>query len=142
MSEKVYRTAIYARLSQEDGDKVESNSIVSQKAICEDYIEKHDDLETVEIYVDDGYTGVNFDRPDFRRLEDDIRMGKIDAIICKDLSRFSRNYIDGGRYLEKIYPAMGIRFIAVNDSYDSLTSDPSSDSFIIPFKNLINTQLH
>ena len=138
MSEKVYRTAIYARLSQEDGDKVESNSIVSQKAICEDYIEKHDDLETVEIYVDDGYTGVNFDRPDFRRLEDDIRMGKIDAIICKDLSRFSRNYIDGGRYLEKIYPAMGIRFIAVNDSYDSLTSDPSSDSFIIPFKNLMN----
>ena len=138
MSEKVYRTAIYARLSQDDGDKAESNSIVNQKALCEEYIRKHDDLEAVATYVDDGYSGVSFDRPDFRRLEEDIRAGSIDAIICKDLSRFSRNYIDSGRYLEKIFPAIGIRFIAINDSYDTLTSDPASDSFLIPFKNLIN----
>lgn len=129
MSEKVYRTAIYARLSQDDGDKAESNSIVNQKALCEEYIRKRDDLEAVATYVDDGYSGVSFDRPDFRRLEEDIRAGSIDAIICKDLSRFSRNYIDSGRYLEKIFPAIGIRFIAINDIYDTLTSDPASDSF-------------
>lgn len=139
MSKKIYRTAIYCRLSREDGDKVESNSIASQRAICEDFIAKHDDLELVcEPFIDDGYSGVSFNRPRFRELEDALRKGKIDCIVVKDLSRFSRNYIDGGRYLEKIFPQLGIRFIAVNDAYDSLTGDPQSDSFIIPFKNLIN----
>lgn len=138
MSERVYRTAIYARLSKDDGDKAESNSIVSQRAMCEEYISKHSDLELVETFVDDGYSGVDFNRPDFRRMEEAVREKRIDAIVCKDLSRFSRNYIEGGRYLEKIFPALGIRFIAINDSYDTLTGDPSSDSFIIPFKNLIN----
>ena len=138
MSERVYRTAIYARLSKDDGDKAESNSIVSQKAMCEEYIAKHGDLELVETFVDDGYSGVDFNRPDFRRLEEAVREKRIDAIVCKDLSRFSRNYIEGGRYLEKIFPVLGVRFIAINDNYDTLTGDPSSDSFIIPFKNLIN----
>ena len=139
MSKKVYRTAIYCRLSREDGDKIESNSIVSQRAICEDYIERHDDLEIVcEPFIDDGYSGVSFNRPNFKKLEDAIRKGAIDCIVVKDLSRFSRNYIEGGRYLEKIFPQLGIRFIAVNDAYDSLTGDPQSDSFVIPFKNLIN----
>lgn len=139
MPGKVYRTAIYCRLSREDGDKVESNSIASQRAICEDYIARHDDLEIVcEPFVDDGYSGVSFNRPNFKKLEDAIRKGAIDCIVVKDLSRFSRNYIDGGRYLEKIFPQLGIRFIAVNDAYDSLTGDPQSDSFVIPFKNLIN----
>ena len=139
MQKKIYRTAIYCRLSREDGDKVESNSIARQRAICEDFIAKHDDLELVcEPFIDDGYSGVSFNRPQFRELEDALRKGKIDCIVVKDLSRFSRNYIDGGRYLEKIFPQLGIRFIAVNDAYDSLTGDPQSDSFIIPFKNLIN----
>ena len=139
MPGKVYRTAIYCRLSREDGDKVESNSIASQRAICEDYIARHDDLEIVcEPFVDDGYSGVSFNRPNFKKLEDAIRKGAIDCVVVKDLSRFSRNYIDGGRYLEKIFPQLGIRFIAVNDAYDSLTGDPQSDSFVIPFKNLIN----
>ncbi|MCR5604809.1 MAG: recombinase family protein [Lachnospiraceae bacterium] len=138
MSEKVYRTAIYARLSKDDGDKAESNSIVSQRGLCEEYITKHRDLELVETFVDDGYSGVDFNRPDFRRLEEAVRTNKIDAIVCKDLSRFSRNYIEGGRYLEKILPALGVRFIAINDNYDTLTGDPSVNSFIIPFKNLIN----
>lgn len=139
MPGKVYRTAIYCRLSREDGDKVESNSIASQRAICEDYIARQDDLEIVcEPFVDDGYSGVSFNRPNFKKLEDAIRKGTIDCIVVKDLSRFSRNYIDGGRYLEKIFPQLGIRFIAVNDAYDSLTGDPQSDSFVIPFKNLIN----
>ena len=139
MQKKIYRTAIYCRLSREDGDKVESNSIASQRAICEDFIAKHDDLELAcEPFIDDGYSGVSFNRPQFKELEDALRKGKIDCIVVKDLSRFSRNYIDGGRYLEKIFPQLGIRFIAVNDAYDSLTGDPQSDSFIIPFKNLIN----
>ena len=139
MPKKVYRTAIYCRLSREDGDKVESNSIASQRAICEDFIAKHDDLEIVcEPFIDDGYSGVSFNRPSFKKLEEAIRKGAIDCIVVKDLSRFSRNYIDGGRYLEKIFPQLGIRFIAINDAYDSLTGDPQSDSFVIPFKNLIN----
>ena len=139
MSEKVFRTAIYCRLSKEDGDKAESNSISSQRAICEDYISRHEDLEIVcEPFIDDGFSGVNFERPQFRKMEEEIRRGRIDCIVVKDLSRFSRNYIDGGRYIEKIFPQLGVRFIAVNDAYDSLIGDPQSDSFIIPFKNLIN----
>lgn len=139
MSDKVYRTAVYCRLSREDGDKAESNSIASQRAICEDYIARHDDLELVcEPFIDDGYSGVSFNRPQFKELEEAVRRGRIDCIVVKDLSRFSRNYIDGGRYLEKIFPQLGIRFIAINDAYDSLTGDPQSDSFVIPFKNLIN----
>ncbi len=138
MSEKVYRTAIYARLSKEDGDKVESNSISSQKAMCEEYILKHKDMEHVETFVDDGYSGVDFNRPGFKRLEEAIRQKRIDSVICKDLSRFSRNYIESGRYLQQIFPMLGVRFIAINDAYDSLTGDPASDSYILPFKNLIN----
>lgn len=139
MPKKVYRAAIYCRLSREDGDKIESNSISSQRAICEDYIAKHEDIELVcEPFIDDGYSGVSFNRPRFKQLEDELRKGSIDCIVVKDLSRFSRNYIDAGRYLEKLFPQLGIRFIAINDAYDSLTGDPQSDSFVIPFKNLIN----
>lgn len=139
MPNKVYRAAIYCRLSREDGDKVESNSIASQKAICEDFIARHEDIELAcEPFIDDGYSGVSFNRPHFKKLEDAIRKGRIDCIVVKDLSRFSRNYIDAGRYLEKLFPQLGVRFIAVNDAYDSLTGDPQSDSFVIPFKNLIN----
>lgn len=138
MPGKVYRTAIYTRLSRDDGDKAESDSIVSQKALCEDYIQNHAGLRLVKIYADDGWSGVDLDRPDFRLLEQDIRDGKIDCIVCKDLSRFSRNYIEAGRYLERIFPQLGVRFIAINDGYDSAAGNRQSDSIIIPFKNLIN----
>lgn len=138
MSEKVFRTAIYTRLSKEDGDKVESNSIGSQRSLCEDYIKKHKDLELVATFADDGYSGTNFDRPDFKKMMDLAKVGKIDAIICKDLSRCSRNYSEGGKLLQQTLPKLGIRFIAINDQYDSFNGNPQSDSFIIPFKNLIN----
>lgn len=142
MPDKVYRTAIYCRLSREDGDKVESNSIASQRAICEDYIARHDDLELVcEPFVDDGYSGVSFNRPQFKKLEEAIRKGALDCIVVKDLSRFSRNYIDGGRYIEKIFPQLGIRFIAINDAYDSLTGDPQSDSFVILYQDTDGGQI-
>ena len=138
MQKNVYRTAIYARLSRDDGDSAESNSIGSQKSLCEEYIEKHSELELVETFVDDGYSGVDFERPAFRRLEKALREGRVNAVLCKDLSRFSRNYIEGGRYLEKVFPLLGIRFIAINDNYDTLSENPQSDSFLVPFKNLIN----
>ena len=95
------------------------------------------EIEYIQNSGDDDYTPTDFSET-FKKLEDAIRKGAIDCIVVKDLSRFSRNYIDGGRYLEKIFPQLGIRFIAVNDAYDSLTGDPQSDSFVIPFKNLIN----
>ena len=95
------------------------------------------EIEYIQNSGDDDYTPTDFSET-FKKLEDAIRKGAIDCIVVKDLSRFSRNYIDGGRYLEKIFPQLGIRFIAINDAYDSLTGDPQSDSFVIPFKNLIN----
>ena len=101
MPEKIYRTGIYARPSREDNEHGESNSISSQKAICMEYISRHPDLELVEIYdEDDGYSGTNMERPGFQRMLQDMRSGKIDCAISKDLSRFSRNYIEAGNYLE------------------------------------------
>ena len=104
MPEKIYRTGIYARLSREDNEHGESNSISSQKAICMEYISRHPDLELVEIYdEDDGYSGTNMERPGFQRMLQDMRSGKIDCAISKDLSRFSRNYIEAGNYLERFF---------------------------------------
>ncbi len=139
MAKRVYKTAIYCRISKEDKDKPESSSIGGQRAYCEHYISKHDDLViTHEPFIDDGLTGTSFEREGFKALEQEIRSGKIDCIVVRDLSRFARNYIDAGRYLEKIFPSLGVRFIAINDNYDSLKSDPNSDAFVLPFKNLIN----
>lgn len=138
MSNKIFKTGIYARLSREDADRIESNSIQSQRAICLAYIESHDDLELVDTYIDDGETGSNTDRPGFQRMLQDMRSGRIDCAVSKDLSRFSRNYIDAGNYLEKIFPAMGIRYIAINDNYDSMAPGSGSDVITLPFKNLVN----
>ena len=138
MPQKIYKTGIYARLSREDADRMESNSIQSQRAICLAYIESHDDLELVDTYIDDGETGSNTDRPGFQRMIQDMRSGRIDCAVSKDLSRFSRNYIDAGNYLEKIFPAMGIRYIAINDNYDSMAPGSSTDVITLPFKNLVN----
>ncbi len=135
--EKKYKACIYARLSQEDEDKSESDSIVSQKVMIRDFVENHPDIEIVSEKVDDGYSGVKFDRPGFQEMMEEIRAGKVNCVIVKDLSRFGRNYIEAGNYLEKIFPLMGVRFIAINDYYDSADKN-QSDSLIIPFKNLIN----
>ena len=137
-----YRAAIYLRLSKEDGDvvaggKLESNSISNQKDLIMDFLKSKSDIEVVSIRIDDGYSGVNFCRPDFQKMLEDIKKGKIDCVVVKDLSRFSRNYIEAGRYLEKIFPALGVRFIAINDNYDSADTQNSQD-IIIAFKNLIN----
>lgn len=100
-------------------------------------MEKHPELELYGEYSDDGWTGTNFDRPEFNRMLDDIRKGLVTCVVVKDLSRFGRDYIDCGKYIEKIFPQMGTRFISVNDNLDTLNSS-SSDNLVIPFKNLIN----
>lgn len=136
-SKETYRACIYTRLSRDDGDKPESDSIANQRALIRDYLKQHKEITIVSEHSDDGYSGVNFERPGFAEMMDEIREGKVDCVVVKDLSRFGRNYIEAGNYIEKVFPFMGVRFIAINDSYDS--SDKSqSDSLVIPFKNLIN----
>jgi DNA invertase Pin-like site-specific DNA recombinase len=134
---KNYNACIYARLSRDDGDKLESDSITNQKALIRDFLSKHPEIRVVSEKTDDGFSGVNFDRPAFQEMMDEIRSGKVNCVVVKDLSRFGRNYIEAGNYIERVFPFMGVRFIAINDSYDSLDKN-QSDSLIIPFKNLIN----
>lgn len=139
---KVYHASIYLRLSKEDGDvttgsKNESNSIANQKSLIMDYLKDKHDIQVVSIREDDGYSGVDFNRPGFQLMLEDVKKGIIDCIIVKDLSRFGRNYIEVGRYLEKLFPMLGVRFIAVNDNYDSMEVDTAHD-IVMPFKNLIN----
>lgn len=132
------KAAGYLRLSREDGDKVESDSITSQRDLIRGYVNDRSGMTLVDEYVDDGYSGTSFDRPAFKRLMQDIEQKKVDCIIVKDLSRLGRNYIETGKYLERIFPAMGVRFVAINDHYDSFDDKNDSDQIIIPFKNLIN----
>ena len=137
-SHNSFLAAIYLRLSSDDGDKAESDIIRNQRSLLQDFVSKHSELSLIEEYVDDGYSGANFERPAFQRMMEDVRNHKINCIIVKDLSRLGRNYIETGRYLEKIFPVLGVRFIAVNDHYDSADTKNDADQIIVPFKNLIN----
>lgn len=139
-SSPLWKTAEYHRISREDGDKEESDSISSQKDITHDYIEKQDDLISAGDYDDDGRTGTNFDRPGFQRLMDDIKSGAVNCIIVKDLSRFGRNYILVGQYLEMIFPMLNIRFISVNDRIDSYKDPASVSNALVSFKNVMNDE--
>jgi len=135
---KFWNATLYLRLSRDDGDKEESNSITGQRELLRDYIRNRPEFHEYAVRVDDGFTGSNFERPDFKRMMEDVKEGRTNCIIVKDLSRFGRNYLDAGEYIEKIFPFLGVRFIAVNDNYDSLGGKNASDDLIIPFKNLIN----
>lgn len=135
---KIYRAGAYKRLSQDDGRGEVSNSIINQTELIKDYGKTHSDIEIVAEYDDDGYSGTNFDRPGFLRMMEDIKAKKIDCVIVKDLSRFGRNYIEVGKYMERIFPFMGVRFISINDNYDSEGKKNESDSLMLPFKNLVN----
>lgn len=137
-SEKTYRTAIYVRLSVEDERKIECESVENQVKLLRDYVAGAPDLDEADLYVDRGITGTKFDRPEFNRMIADMRAGKLDCIVVKDLSRLGRNYLEAGNYLESIFPIFGIRFISVTDRYDSLTSKTTEDGLIVPLKNLIN----
>ena len=117
------RVAKYIRLSREDGDDRESESVENQRDIIDNYILEHEELIEAGEYVDDGYTGTNFNRPGFQKMLKDIEDEKIDCIITKDLSRFGRDHIDTGYYLERFLPANNIRYIAIGDNVDTIKPD-------------------
>ena len=132
----IYNAGIYVRLSQEDMRAGESLSIENQKLILTKYV-KEQGWNLVDTYVDDGFSGTNFDRPGVQRLLDDAQTGKINLIIVKDLSRFGRNYIEVGQYIDYIFPINNIRFIALNDNVD--TADRDSNAMeMMPIINLFN----
>ena len=127
-------TVLYCRLSQEDENKGDSDSIINQKSILTKYA-KDNGFENIEVFVDDGYSGVSFNRPDFQRLLELMEQGKVSTLITKDLSRLGRNYIEVGNYTEILFPRWNVRYIAVNDNYDSLYSESNEYA---PLKNLFN----
>ena len=143
-NKKIYNAAIYIRLSRDDGDKkddsdkTESNSVSNQRTLIESFLKNKPEIVICSERVDDGYSGVSFDRPAVRAMLEDIKAGIIDCVVVKDLSRFGRNYIETGRYIEQVFPFMGVRFIAINDGFDSANQQSQADGMIIPFKNLIN----
>ena len=138
MSKTKYIAGLYLRISKEDGDKEESYSISNQRDLGMQYLSKHPDIKLYDEFVDDGYSGSNFERPNFKRLLDLILKNKINCVIVKDLSRFAREYIDAGYYLEKLFPAMGIRFVSINDNIDYEIDDSNNAKLVIAFKNILN----
>lgn len=136
--QRVYNTAGYVRLSVEDSGKPGADTIEAQKELVLGYIGAQPDMAFSALYCDNGRTGTNFERPGFEQLMEDVRTGKIDCIVVKDLSRFGRNYKETGNYLERIFPLLDVRFVAVNDHFDTLTAERSSDGYIIPLKNVMN----
>lgn len=141
-AKEFYNVAIYLRLSRDDistgKGKTESDSISSQRDMIRSYIRKQDNMEIYDIYVDDGYSGTNFDRPEFKRMMKDIEAGNVDCVIVKDLSRLGRDYIEVGRLIQRTFPAFSVRFIALTDHFDSMTADYNEKSLIVPVKNFIN----
>ena len=137
-AEKPYSADIYLRLSKEDGDKEESDSIQNQRALILDFLRNHPDIQIHKIRIDDGRSGVDFNRPAFIEMIEDVKAGLVNCIICKDFSRFSRNYIEAGKYIQVLFPQKGVRFIAVTDGYDSSKVQGYTGNIIVPFKNMIN----
>ena len=136
----IWKVGIYCRLSSDDGYNAESDSITNQKEIIEYFLKKEENIEIIDYYQDDGYSGTTFNRPDFKRMFNALVNGDINTIIVKDLSRFGRNYIEVGNYIEQIFPLYNTRFIAVNDNIDSFKDPKSVNNIIVPFKNLMNDE--
>ena len=136
----IYKVAIYIRLSKEDVDKGfdESESITNQKSLLTEYVEKLGwEYELVDIYIDPGYTGTNFNRPDFQRMIRDIENGKVNMVITKDLSRLGRDYIETGEYIEKWFPEHEVRYVSVTDGIDTFATNNGNND-IAPFKSILN----
>ena len=132
--------ADYLRLSLDDEGLGESNSISSQRQIILDYISSVPELAGMQVkeFVDDGYTGTNFNRPGIKRLLDAVRRGEVSCIIVKDLSRFGRKYLEVSKYIEQLFPYIGVRFIAVNDHYDSNNHKGTTAEIDVAVRNMIN----
>lgn len=142
---KTWVVAKYIRLSKEDEDiKDESNSVTSQNTILDEFVERNqndnEEFVVYDTYVDDGYSGTDFDRPDFQRLLEDMKTGKFNTIIVKDLSRLGRNYIEAGNFIEQIFPLFKIRFISISEDIDSVKKPTSVNNVLVPFKNLMNDE--
>lgn len=133
-----YQTAVYVRLSDEDFRKKNSGSIETQKEMLIRFIQSQPDLRLFGVYEDVNYTGTNFRRPAFARMIEDIQAGRVNCVLVKDLSRFGRSFEETGHYLERVFPSLGVRFIAPGDGYDSLTTSPDDCGLIVPLKNLMN----
>lgn len=138
MEKEKIKVAAYLRLSKEEfSNEKESNSITNQKLIIDNYLKEHKEYVLVDYYIDDGYSGTNFNRPEFQRMLEDIKNKKLDVIITKDLSRLGRNYIETGNYIDVIFPAMGVSVILVDENCEIDSSDYYSDDYL-PLKNLFN----
>jgi DNA invertase Pin-like site-specific DNA recombinase len=139
----VWNAALYLRLSKEDrnkGKRDESNSIKNQRALLLDFVESHPDIRVAHVLADDGFTGANFDRDDFKEMIGYIEDGSVNCVIVKDFSRLGRDHIITLKYIERYFAAKKVRFISVNNGYDSLVSDMSdrTNSLIVPFQNIMN----
>ncbi|MCL2189133.1 MAG: recombinase family protein [Defluviitaleaceae bacterium] len=130
----------YARVSKDDRDKSESNSIKNQRDMILDFAERYPDVNIINIVADDGATGANFDRNAFKDMINHIESGAVNCVVVKDFSRLGRDHIETGKYIERYFAAKKVRFISINDGYDSLHADmsDSNNSLIVPFKNIIN----
>lgn len=133
----LYRAGVYARLSVDKGAE-SRDSIANQLSLIEDYIKTKADIKLCARYIDMGQSGTNFERSGFHRLLSDIRKGEIDCVVVKDLSRFGRNHIEAGSYIEEIFPFLGVRFIAVTDQYDSKDETKDSQALLMPLRNIVN----
>jgi DNA invertase Pin-like site-specific DNA recombinase len=132
--QRIYKAGLYLRLSKDDDVQGESNSIGTQRALLEQYCAEHG-IQVIEEYCDDGWSGMNFERPNFQRMIADVLSGRINLVITKDLSRFGRDYIEAGQYIEKLFQRHNVRYIAVTDGVDTLKG---SDEILMPIKNVIN----
>lgn len=135
-TQRIYRAGGYVRLSVEDSGRKGADTVENQKELVRRYIESQKDMQPVGFYCDNGHSGTSFDRPEFARMMEDAAAGRIDCIVVKDLSRLGRNYLETGKYLEKAFPVLGVRFVAVADHFD--TKARQDDGYCVPLKNIIN----
>lgn len=133
-----YQVGFYLRLSDKEAEDRNSESIENQFALLKDFIKNKPDFRLISTFTDDGKTGTNFKRSGFEQMMDEVRSGRINCIVVKDLSRFGRNYLEAGHYIEHVFPFLNVRFIAVTDGFDTLTATPAQLSYLIPLKNIMN----
>ena len=135
--QKKWLVAVYCRISKYNAGQCDAESLEVQSEYVVQYLDNKLEFQLVEIYLDNGYTGRNFDRPEFERMIQDIQSKRINCIVVKDLSRFGRNFVEAGYYLERMFPFIGVRFIAINDQYDS-EQNASRNGMTVPIKGVLN----